>query len=119
MESIELDKDKLDIINNRFFQNWRDVDLGKLTLKEHFDNCNFDFEISKEIEDKITHFYLYRPFNSDIIELIKELKKKNYKLYILSNNNLDTKEYLIKLSLFNYFDGYIFSCDYGLLKPNE
>lgn len=118
LKSIKLDKNKIDDIDNQFFQKWRDLDLGKLTLKEHLNNCKFDFEITKEIEDKLVHYYQYRPVNNEMIKLIEILKKSNYKLYILSNNNIDAKKYLVTLPFFKYFDGYIFSCDYGLLKPD-
>ncbi len=115
---IKLDNNKKRMIDDKFFQNWRDLDLGKKTLKKHWQDCNFDFEINDELENIITHYYKYRPINNEIIDLIINLKKDNYQIYILSNNNLDAKEYFMSLPFFQYIDGYVFSCDYGLLKPN-
>lgn len=65
------------------------------------------------------HYYKYRPFNIGILELINELKEKGYKIYILSNNNKEAEEYLLELPDFEVLDGWIFSCDYQIMKPDS
>lgn len=118
LNQIKLDKKQYEDINNQFFKNWEALDLGISTLKEQLEKCKFDFEIDSKIEKQMIYYYKYRPINIEILNLIKLLKEKNYKIYILSNNNKEAMEYLMTLPFFKFFDGWVFSCDYHILKPN-
>lgn len=53
-----------------------------------------------------------------VIELIKYLRNK-YKIYLLSNMNEYTCEYLKKSELFSVVDGYILSYEVNQVKPYE
>ena len=53
------------------------------------------------------------------VELIKELKAKGYKLYVLSNMSKEYIEYLRKLPVFEYFDYQAVSCEQHLGKPDH
>ena len=97
LKSLKIDNDKIKEIDNMFFNDWKELDLGKETVKQHFDKCKFSFNVDEKTKEKLIHYYKYRPYNQEIIELINKLKKNNYRVYILSNNNIDTKEYLLKL----------------------
>lgn len=119
LDQIEIDKKQYESIKNNFFKDWKALDLGKSTLREQLEKCKFDFEIDSEIEEKLLHYYKYRSFNIEILELINELKEKGYKIYILSNNNTEAEEYLLELPDFEVFDGWIFSCDYQIMKPDS
>lgn len=118
LEQIKIDKKQYESIKNDFFNDWKSLDLGGSTLREQLEKCKFDFEIDSEIEEKLLHYYKYRPFNVEILELIKELKNKGYKIYILSNNNKEAEKYLLEIPDFKAFDGWIFSCDYQIMKPD-
>ena len=118
LEQIKIDKKQYESIKNDFFNDWKSLDLGESTLREQLEKCKFDFEIDSEIEEKLLHYYKYRPFNVEILELIKELKNKGYKIYILSNNNKEAEKYLLEIPDFKAFDGWIFSCDYQIMKPD-
>ena len=117
--NIVLEQIKIDKIKNDFFNDWKSLDLGESTLREQLEKCKFDFEIDSEIEEKLLHYYKYRPFNVEILELIKELKNKGYKIYILSNNNKEAEKYLLEIPDFKALDGWIFSCDYQIMKPDS
>lgn len=119
LDQIEIDKKQYESIKNNFFKDWKALDLGKSTLREQLEKCKFDFEIDSEIEEKLLHYYKYRPFNTEVLELINDLKGKGYKIYILSNNNTEAEEYLLELPDFEVFDGWIFSCDYQIMKPDS
>lgn len=119
LEQIKIDKKQYESIKNDFFNDWKSLDLGESTLREQLEKCKFDFEIDSEIEEKLLHYYKYRPFNVEILELIKELKNKGYKIYILSNNNKEAEKYLLEIPDFKAFDGWIFSCDYQIMKPDS
>ena len=118
LEQIKIDKKQYESIKNDFFNDWKSLDLGESTLREQLEKCKFDFEIDSEIEEKLLHYYKHRPFNVEILELIKELKNKGYKIYILSNNNKEAEKYLLEIPDFKAFDGWIFSCDYQIMKPD-
>ena len=119
LEQIKIDKKQYESIKNDFFNDWKSLDLGESTLREQLEKCKFDFEIDSEIEEKLLHYYKYRPFNVEILELIKELKDKGYKIYILSNNNKEAEKYLLEIPDFKALDGWIFSCDYQIMKPDS
>lgn len=59
------------------------------------------------------------PRTEGIEELVKELKKSGYKIYLLSNVGLDFHIIQNKLPVFDLFDGLFPSCDYGMLKPEK
>lgn len=119
LEQIKIDKKQYESIKNDFFNDWKSLDLGESTLREQLEKCKFDFEIDSEIEEKLLHYYKYRPFNVEILELIKELKNKGYKIYILSNNNKEAEKYLLEIPDFKALDGWIFSCAYQIMKPDS
>lgn len=58
-------------------------------------------------------------FDERVIELIKSLKTKGYKLYILSNFSKDVHEHFIDHELFKIVDGAILSYQVHTIKPND
>lgn len=106
-------------IRDKFFNNWNYLDLGEESIKQHFDNCKFDFDIDESIQEILLKYYKYRLFNNDMIELMNKLRHNNYRIFILSNNNKETYEYLKQLPLFECIEGWIVSCDYHITKPNK
>ena len=54
----------------------------------------------------------------DVIEnfKVKRLKKNNYNVYILSDNNREVYNYYRNSELFKDIDGWVLSCDYGTIK---
>ncbi len=119
LENSKISNENYQIIKNRFFNNWNELDLGNETLKEHFDNCGFDFYVDENIKEILLNYYKYRPFNNEIIELMNNLKSNKYNIFILSNNNKEAYEYLKKLPIFKSVDGWVVSCDYHITKPNK
>ena len=115
--------DKLDITDDtkkellNFFDDFTNIDLGLETLKEKFDSCKFSDDIKKNYESFLVNYYEIRDINYEMIELINTLKKNNYNIYVLSDNNLDAAKYY--KNKMNNIDGWIFSCDYNTLKKDE
>ena len=102
----------------RFFDNWIDLDLGKETLEEKYNQCNFSSEIEKKYKKILLECYKSRKINMQIISLINSLKENNYMLYILSDNNKETYEYYRNNDLFKCFDGWVLSCEYNTVKKD-
>ena len=99
---------------------WYDYDLGLLTIDEtaaevaKFRDC--DAATAK------AHMLQAIALQEEVeptVELIKELKAKGYKVYVLSNMSKEYIEFLRKLPIFEYFDAQIISCELGLAKPDR
>lgn len=52
-------------------------------------------------------------------EIVKRLKDKNYKLYLLSNASLRFFKYRDMFEIFLYFDGFMVSAEEKLVKPDK
>ena len=99
---------------------WCDYDLGLLTIDEtaaevaKFRDC--DAATAK------AHMLQAISLQEEVeptVELIKELKAKGYRLYVLSNMSKEYIEYLRKLPVFEYFDYQAVSCEQHLGKPDH
>ncbi|HLP86319.1 MAG TPA: HAD-IA family hydrolase [Candidatus Paceibacterota bacterium] len=55
--------------------------------------------------------------NNEIIDIIKNLKKRKYKIALLSNNSTDLRQELKKNEILNLFDEVIISAEVGFQKP--
>ena len=99
---------------------WQDYDRGVLTIDEtaaevaKFRNCTA--ETAKE-------HMLYAISLQEEVEptakLIKELKERGYKLYVLSNMSKEYIEFLREFPVFEYFDEQVVSCEIGIGKPDR
>lgn len=119
LDNLDIPNEIRHSIKDKFFNNCNYLDLGEETIKQHFDNCKFDFDIDESIQEILLKYYKYRPFNDETIELMNKLKHNNYKIFILANNNKETYEYLKQLPVFECVDGWAVSCDYHITKPNK
>lgn len=52
-------------------------------------------------------------------ELIAELKRVGYRVFVLSNMSKEYIEYLRKMPVYSHFDGEVVSCEVGLTKPEK
>ena len=94
------------------------IDTGYIT-KEDFINLVNDRtnNIHKDlVEDFINNYINHVYVDDKIIELIKDLKKQGYKLYLLSNTQKYSYEKFIK-DIEYLFDGITLSFKEHLLKP--
>ncbi len=98
-----------------FFDDWNDMDISNTSIEEKFNNYNFSNNIKSKYKDILIRYYELRDLNVKLLELIKELKKKN-KVYILSDNNKDASLYY--KSILNDLDGYVFSYEYKTIKKD-
>ena len=75
--------------------------------EKHFELMEKKHPSLKGISNYFEHFLLNEPFMLDTIEIIKELKKKGYKVYVLSNCAQETY-YKLKIKypeIYILFDG--------------
>lgn len=95
----------------KFFDNWDDLDLGKKTLLEKYSELNFSSDLYK---DRLVNYFLYRDLNVELLDKMNVLRNNGYKVYVLSDNNVDASRYY-KYN-FKDVDGWVVSCDYHTLK---
>lgn len=70
------------------------------------------------IEDFILNYYKLFYIIDDVINLMKKLKDKGYKIYVLSNINDYITERIDMKRILEYTDGYILSYQVHKVKPN-
>ncbi len=59
-----------------------------------------------------------KKLNQELIDIIKFLKSKSYKIGLLSNNVVELRKKLIKQGIFDLFDNVIISAEAGSQKPD-
>ena len=69
-------------------------------------------KLSKSIESNLQ-------VNEDVISLIDQLRKDDFKVYMLSNSTPETEKIIEENNLRQHFDGLVLSTELGLLKPDE
>ena len=118
LENLNLDDEVYNDIKEKFFNDWSKLDLGLISLDDYFYQCNFKSIISNEIKERLINYYKYRSFNEDVLNVLHDLKRKGYNIYLLSNNNKETANYLRTLDFYQDISGDVYSCDYNVIKPN-
>ena len=73
----------------------------------------------KLISDFWNNYHDYASIDENVIDLIKKLKDNNYKIYLLSNINPCTHDFMKKSGLFDLVDGYVLSYIEHQIKPYE
>lgn len=120
-ENLPEDKRKAfddNVINTK---EWLMLDRGTLTYSEAkkifkerapYLSCEIDRFFDKDF------FEILKPIEENI-KILYKLNNK-YKLYVLSNFHKDSFEYIFDYNdFFKLFEGYLISCYFKLLKPEE
>lgn len=76
-----------------------------------------DVQISYIKNLTIEHNKKDKKINKELLDIIKELKKKNYKIALLSNNSVELRQKLIDQNIIDLFDTIIISSEVGHQKP--
>ena len=116
LNNVDIDNNTYDRLKD-FFNDWDELDLGNKTLLEKYNEINFssEFDVYK---DRLVNYFLYREINIDMIDLLNNLKMKNYNIYVLSDNNIDAFNYYKNNEIFKNVDGWVMSCEYHTLKKD-
>ena len=99
---------------------WVEYDLGVRTIDEtaasvaEYRKCSVE-----EAKENMLYAISLQEEVEPTVSLIKELKERGYKLYVLSNMSKEYIEFLRKLSVFEYFDYEVVSCEVHLGKPDK
>lgn len=113
------------LFNKFVFQSnlWIDLDNGKISL-EFLENQLIDemgHQYQDQIHELVWNWFNYVDLYDEVYELIKQLKKKNFQIYVLSNTSsifhILVDSVLSKVS--SVLDGYVISCEVKMMKPQK
>ncbi|MGN1328949.1 MAG: HAD family hydrolase [Eubacterium sp.] len=119
-----------DIEESVFMKTWEiteyDKTIGKMTFEDAVskilkENYRYSEELLNKISDKRKSAKRdnFNHLNEQIIPLLKELKKREIKIGIITNCYSEEVEVIRNSCLFKYFDVVCFSYEEGIKKPNE
>lgn len=99
---------------------WLQMDRGLLTEAQAVQQVNKRLppHLHSVCSQLCYEWHSNTPRYPEMETLLKALKMKGYKLFLLSNASKKLHEYRDKIPAMRYFDGYFISADYGLLKPD-
>ena len=101
-------------INHLFNIEGKGFEEVTLFLVSKFDNSEKAKEHTlKLLKENKGKYHL----NNELVEIIKELKNKKYKIALLSNNSLELRHKLSEDSILDLFDEIVISAEVGYQKP--
>jgi len=80
-------------------------------------NFNATNEQISHVQEMIKENRTTRKINQKLIEIIKDLKNKNYKIGLLSNNYAELRQEITDFGLANLFNVIVISAEVGCYKP--
>ena len=92
---------------------WQEV--LALTCKELGASDDQIFHVLEMIKEKKKT----KKVNTELVEIIKDLKKRNYKIALLSNNSVKLRQKLADQNILDLFDEVIISEEVGYQKPSH
>ena len=112
-----------ELINEKTFAShtWKLMDKGDFEVEEAIEimcrdlPADFHEEVSKMILDHEGEM----PPIEEMYSIVKTLKENGYKIYLLSNCPSWFDEFKKSVPAFDFFDGFIISAKYNLIKPGK
>ncbi len=119
----ELSPEDHDLVRKTIFESkeWGEIDSGKITEEEATEI--FISKVPDKLKSKVKQIMVTWPENVDFYEPVfnymEELRKQGYKIYGLSNTGMQFANFVKNSEMGNYFDGYVFSAQEKLMKPDR
>lgn len=100
---------------------WAKSDKGEFSEDEVYRNVikDLDEKYHSLTKDIIYTWYKYKTDNTEMYELMKELKNKGYKLFLCSNAAESFYKYADDIKAFELLNGKVVSADIKMVKPNK
>jgi putative hydrolase of the HAD superfamily len=121
MKTITADETIAAAVLKELFQSheWVELDAGTITEEDAVKQVSARIpEYAEYVQKAMDNWHSDLTPIPGMPEIIKELKGKDYKIYLLSNTSLRFFQYRDKVEMFHYFDGFIVSAEEKLLKPD-
>lgn len=98
---------------------WLELDAGAITEDEAVKQVSARIpEYAKCVQKAMDNWHSNLTPMQGMPEIVKRLKDKNYKIYLLSNTSLRFFKYRDKVEMFGCFDGFVASAQEKLMKPD-
>lgn len=112
---------QFDFLIDKLFCRWELLDEDKLSLEDYVSLAedSLPTNLKKYARAVLNNWEYFMQYNKEIMCLIRELKQKGYKLYILSNMTKHFINNQYKFPILKEFDGIIYSAPIKMVKPNE
>ena len=109
-----------EVVNSPEWGRYGLIDTGYLSTEEIINiiNDRTNNKYKDLVIDFMHNFYKYRYVQEEVLDIIKELKEKGYRVYLLSNTNELTYDKVIK-DIEYLFDGVVLSYQIHMIKPHE
>ncbi|WP_270457125.1 HAD family hydrolase [Lactobacillus gasseri] len=112
-----------DLLRKIIFESkeWSEIDAGKISEKEATEI--FMDRVPDRLKGKVKQVMVTWPENVDFYEPVfnymEKLRQEGYKIYGLSNTGMQFANFVKNSEMGNYFDGYVFSAQEKLMKPDR
>lgn len=112
---------EFDLLKEKAFSNWELLDEDAMSLADFYDNVKNSLppHLSHIAISALQNWEYFMTQNKEMICLIRELKQKGYKLYVLSNITKHFVNVQYKFPILKEFDGLVFSSLIKKVKPNS
>lgn len=115
-------KDAL-LIRDEMFKSeeWRLLDRGDISYEEAVERCKgrLPKRLHMALDEIMAHSHEHMPEDAKMLEVVKRLKEKGYRMFLLSNATVRFAVYRDSFEAMKYFDGAIVSAFYHTVKPEE
>lgn len=107
------------IINSPEWLGYGLIDTGYITRNEAIEMISDRTNHANDtlVKDFLSNYNDYALVDERMLDLIKNLKRNNYRVYLLSNINPYTTKFVAKSGLFSIVDGYVLSYLVHQIKP--
>lgn len=124
LQGVSDTKEEYLILDKAIFQSglWERLDLGTITREELVLKVvsMIGRTYQKKVEEVIWNWSSYIDIYTEVFPVLSELKKKGYRIFVLSNTSKVFYDLLEEqLSpLKDFLDGFVLSCDIKAIKPD-
>ncbi|HYH05158.1 MAG TPA: HAD family phosphatase [Bacillota bacterium] len=99
---------------------WQELDRGAISEAEALASISTRIpEYTGYVKQVMTTWFNKLKPIEGMYELVQDLKQRGYRIYLLSNASPRIYEYMDNIPAFQFFDGYLISCDIKVNKPDQ
>lgn len=122
------DENEIELILTHFYgtDEYNEVDRGTLTYEQMLQLDKIKDNLPEHLIKLLHKMYVencfvteYMPPFPEMYDIVSQLKKNGYNVYLLSNATPEFYNYCDKIPVLSLMDGVIVSADYKLLKPEK
>ena len=113
--------DDYELLKEKLFKDWERLDEDAISLEEYENKVKASLpdHLHGYASAVLNHWEYYVSYCKGISELIYELKRKGYKLYILSNMTRHFIKIAHRFPVLTEFDGIVYSAPIKFIKPQS